>query len=392
MSNYQKGNKVRVKKDLLLGHEYNNGCIFNQEMGKLKGKFVTIIEVQDYKNNNPRYKIRESFYSFSDEMFEDIPQEDNTKPTKSKIQIIEYILTPQNRTVIKLPNGRVGTKKLNPSDTYNEQIALLYAMGRATGISEDKLNKMYDVLMDEEKIEFTNGSVIQTVKNGNNNIRSNRSIIYIFNEYEVGDRVSKEEAIEIIKLGGEIKADSSIYFMKNNELYFIGRSKILKSSGFHNLNYCSIFIINEIPQNTKSETQTQSTQKYNQKLWSEFINDKAVVNCETHQEAKEFLEYLLKSDLISKETFNIELNNWYNPKNLTCYEYYKSFKGMSYCDVDYYLESEPKQVIKFKDLKNTNIQLIEKHLSSYTYEELIKRNAEISQELSRRLESEENLL
>ena len=66
---YKVGDKVRVKKDLVVGKNYGNGYMFRNDMARYMGKEVTISRVGD-----DFYKIKDDvdYWSWVDEMFEEI--------------------------------------------------------------------------------------------------------------------------------------------------------------------------------------------------------------------------------------------------------------------------------------------------------------------------------
>lgn len=65
MSKFKVGDKVRIKEDLKVGCEYNDGCYFDSEMEKYKGKIAVVKSYRiplhlngNVKNaNNYRYKL-----------------------------------------------------------------------------------------------------------------------------------------------------------------------------------------------------------------------------------------------------------------------------------------------------------------------------------------------
>jgi hypothetical protein len=63
---YEVGDKVKVRSDLQHGQAYD-GCLVTKEMEQLSGKTVTI---SYYSDNSDRYDIKESYWKWTDEMFE----------------------------------------------------------------------------------------------------------------------------------------------------------------------------------------------------------------------------------------------------------------------------------------------------------------------------------
>ena len=67
---YKVGDRVKVREDLFSVQEYN-GVLFTHGMNDFKGKFVTIKEAKaDYNRGIKYYKVEETDWSFSDDMFE----------------------------------------------------------------------------------------------------------------------------------------------------------------------------------------------------------------------------------------------------------------------------------------------------------------------------------
>jgi len=76
---YKIGDKVKVRKDLILGGNYG-GYIFSRDMKGFKGKTFTIQKVgSDY------YRVKEESFSWTDEMFE--PVITNLDKVKEEIDI-----------------------------------------------------------------------------------------------------------------------------------------------------------------------------------------------------------------------------------------------------------------------------------------------------------------
>jgi hypothetical protein len=75
MAKYKEGMTVRIRKDLRESKYYTmedgkNETFVNEHMYAKRGKFVTIEEAREYK-----YKIEEDGWNWTDNMFEDIREE-----------------------------------------------------------------------------------------------------------------------------------------------------------------------------------------------------------------------------------------------------------------------------------------------------------------------------
>lgn len=79
---YKVGDKVRVKRDLVINEKYGDGTLFRNDMARYEGQVVTISEIGDYS-----YRIKEDNerWGWTDEMFEDVAE----APTDGKIQTVD---------------------------------------------------------------------------------------------------------------------------------------------------------------------------------------------------------------------------------------------------------------------------------------------------------------
>ena len=61
MTKYKIGDKVKVRKDLVVGERYNGGTTFNSDMEKFKGKTLTISSnYKDVDGSEDRYNVKEN--------------------------------------------------------------------------------------------------------------------------------------------------------------------------------------------------------------------------------------------------------------------------------------------------------------------------------------------
>lgn len=94
------GDKVRVRKDLKVGNEFD--IYVTDEMVEYAGKIVTISNCWKDLSRKDRYEIKENaFYAWSNDMFEGL----TIKPTKEEL--------------LKMP---FGTKIITDKEMYNEFI------------------------------------------------------------------------------------------------------------------------------------------------------------------------------------------------------------------------------------------------------------------------------
>lgn len=82
---YKVGDKVRVRSDLETGEYYGDDQFIDQ-MADLRGKIVTIESVcpSDYRKY---YYVAESIYNLTDEMLEDIVEDENTTIEQLKLKL-----------------------------------------------------------------------------------------------------------------------------------------------------------------------------------------------------------------------------------------------------------------------------------------------------------------
>lgn len=220
MSKYKVGDKVKVREDLIENKCYGSQT-FVDKMMKLKGKEVTIKSTYDYDNID-EYRIVESGYTWTNEMFEPV-NENKEQPkyvkcidnrdmkgtleigkiykVKSKRECFntdryslvgfdsfvfyttrfEPVSNPQTKStksIIKIRQvgdttyatyGKSSGKAIRNSsiDEYNKETGILISVLRALNTSEEKVKSIIDVLFNENKEE-----VVDTDR-----------------EFQVGDRV-----------------------------------------------------------------------------------------------------------------------------------------------------------------------------------------------------------
>lgn len=82
MTRYKVGDTVRVREDLVTGEYYRmegddgDHIFFAKGMEKYIGKYVTINDVIDLGRNMSSYHIVEAGWAWTDEMFDDISDDD----------------------------------------------------------------------------------------------------------------------------------------------------------------------------------------------------------------------------------------------------------------------------------------------------------------------------
>lgn len=119
MTKYKVGDKVRVRSDLVVGNKYfmensDISDVFVAEMKEMKGKISTISRVYG------KYAIKESSYSWTDEMFEPVTNKTEREEATMTTFRIKNVKTIDNKVVIvEFSNGDVQKAVCMPEDTFD---------------------------------------------------------------------------------------------------------------------------------------------------------------------------------------------------------------------------------------------------------------------------------
>lgn len=199
MNKYKVGDKVKVREDLEIWKIYGTD-VFIDDMAELKGKEVTIKEVEPKFNS---YRIKETGYNWTDDMFEGLAEEIKPKYVKcitsefrniTKCEVyevlkeyydsyvlkernysrryfsyskryfeevsepmsipnkgtIKYIITDDGITYTTLNGSKKGKSVKSGKDKSSNKIGILIATARALGFNEDKISGIVDVLFDND--------------------------------------------------------------------------------------------------------------------------------------------------------------------------------------------------------------------------------------------------
>lgn len=155
-------------------------------------------------------------------------------------------------------------------------------------------------------------------------------------ELKVGDKVTKEQAIEIIEAGGKIKDDDFIYFKEDEILKFKEQNGNTNISGGYENNLNGRLTIAELPK-----------QKVNKELLKKFEEGEIVFHATTEEDANRLLKYL---DSVGFE--------WCSGTKLTSYNNFGGYdeivyegknKKVGYGSVDFY-KGEGKEIATIADL------------------------------------------
>jgi len=133
---YKVGDKVTVrqwddmKKEYGLDRCGNINCnyLFTRAMRPYCGKKVEISDVW-----SGGYGVYGDVNAWSEEMFENSADKAG--------ETIQHLIR-NNKTIIKLPNGKVGIAKCDPKDKFNEGIGAVIATARAYGIDLKDIAKL----------------------------------------------------------------------------------------------------------------------------------------------------------------------------------------------------------------------------------------------------------
>ena len=109
--------------------------------------------------------------------------------------------------------------------------------------------------------------------------------------------------------------------------------------------------------------------KLNEKIWEEFGEKKAVINCRTEEEVENLMRILEGKGQDKRSTYRMA-SGWRCYKDKTCYEFlYSSYKSIDIgcCSKEYYIRQDYK-VYTYKELitpdKNKNIVTNIKHIKN----------------------------
>jgi hypothetical protein len=89
-------------------------------------------------------------------------------------------------------------------------------------------------------------------------------------------------------------------------------------------------------------------------VWERFKNNEVAINCQTEDEANEFLKMCRERGMDFKEGSSENDNFWNHYKTKTCYDCECEDK-LTYCDTEYYEDAVNIEVIAFRKLVENNI-------------------------------------
>ncbi len=199
MGKYKVGDKVRVRKDLVVG-AYYGGQLFADDMERLCGKKVTIESVRD----EGVYRIVEYDYNWTDEMFEDI-----NKP--EYLANIARIVRNKETTVIFWEDDTKTIVKLGENQTDSPEMAILWAFfEKNSGLTKTQAHKIMSKLIDsihnqnKKKIElpkkkdFKIGDKVRLLSHG------------YTNAFEIGEIYQIANILQYVDYNIVIKNEDSI--------------------------------------------------------------------------------------------------------------------------------------------------------------------------------------
>lgn len=163
-------------------------------------------------------------------------------------------------------------------------------------------------------------------------------------KFEVGQVITKEQAIKVIKDGGVVQSSGwldKLYFEEDGVLKFkTENGSIEKSTGYSgNLNRDVKFI-----SYTKEVLGLQPEQlQINQKLWNDFLEGKVTVKCNTEKEDVDFRTYCEKEGLMWASGSKPTSHTYFNEKTGYVYESSKKDKCI-------YGRSETSNTVNFIEL------------------------------------------
>ena len=132
---FKVGDRVRVKKDLMVGEQYDDGCYFTSDMSEYCGEetVITTANIHGYGN---RYNIDidNGRRSWSNSMLELFPPINQCPEPKTYTESKAFTFKGNKTTCIIEIDGRKykGCAKCDPADEWNEDIGKRWAELRAT--------------------------------------------------------------------------------------------------------------------------------------------------------------------------------------------------------------------------------------------------------------------
>lgn len=111
MMKYKVGDKVRIRKDLVLGRAYG-GCRFAEGMQNFCGKIARITDITDNDGIAERYRIHSSNKYWTDEMFGEDKEKMNDNDS------IRILVNGNKVTDIHMETGKRGVARCHPDDDF----------------------------------------------------------------------------------------------------------------------------------------------------------------------------------------------------------------------------------------------------------------------------------
>ena len=123
MTKFKVGDKVRVKKNLKIGHKYGKD-IFVKEMEYMRGEIATITAIYC---DGKKFSIKGSTYFLTPEMVE---------------PVIDNKLIFNGNATILFKDGKKYVTKCDTSDTYDREKGLLTVLAKANGYNYEAIQEM----------------------------------------------------------------------------------------------------------------------------------------------------------------------------------------------------------------------------------------------------------
>ena len=117
---YKVGDRVRIRKDLVLGQVYG-GCSFVEGMQKLAGEIVYIAEVNEWRGD---YRIKQYGLYWTDEMFE------NDVDTEVQGMNKRLVINVDGNKVVARCGDKNGVARCHPDDAFDFYVGAKLALER----------------------------------------------------------------------------------------------------------------------------------------------------------------------------------------------------------------------------------------------------------------------
>jgi hypothetical protein len=212
---FKVGDSVKVREDLISEKSYFKGVTFREAMGKYKGKTFKITATDRYC-----YTLSDISWNWTYDMLELVEDKAENEVT----------------VTVADPGFKKGDKIYREMEGYDTLVGVFV---KAEGYkvwanwNSDFLKELPKTILEFNKVELNTISTYVTTK------KSVKKLVLVDDtepEIKVGDMVTKEQAIKILKTGGKIKSCSFTYFEEYGILKYKREDGTSKVSAGYDVN------------------------------------------------------------------------------------------------------------------------------------------------------------